>query len=156
MSKLKFSVCSAWIRSDAACADFCKGIQILIPTSFKELLFINPKSICLDPILHYTNRATLAYKRISSAITPLMSLQSGAINLSLLEKDLLRLSSSRKKEITFHWITILVPLVSHFSSWQFIWAENEANEKEWKSNKISNGQLHYCEVQGLTISNLSP
>ena len=23
MSKLKFSVCSAWIRSDAACADFC-------------------------------------------------------------------------------------------------------------------------------------
>ena len=123
----------------------------MIPTSFKELLFINPKSICLDPILHYTNRATLAYKRISSAITPLMSLQSGAINLSLLEKDLLRLSSSRKKEITFHWITILVPLVSHFSSWQFIWAENEANEKEWKSNQISNGQLHYYEVQGLAI-----
>ena len=56
-----------------------------------------------------------------------------------------------KKEITFHWITILVPLVSHFSSWQFIWAENEANEKEWKSNKISNGQLHYYEVQGLAI-----
>ena len=108
--------------------------------------------IWLDSILHYTNRATLPYKRISSAITPLMSLQSGAINLSLLEKDLLRLSSSRrKKEITFHWITILVPLVSHFSSWQFIWAENEANEKEWKSNQISNGQLHYYEVQGLAI-----
>ena len=59
--------------------------------------YVGLEFIWLDPILHYTNRETLAYKRISSAITPLMSLQSGAINLSLLEKDLLRLSSSRKK-----------------------------------------------------------